>query len=382
MISRSAIIRSSVVTLLSLAFLTISINGVSVLSLFSPLEGDSDFQLSDLYTKVADRRPVSQCSDDVVVVATDGCRRSDIVDLIAALETFSPAAIGVDVNFRYPSEDDTRMIEVFDACENLTLPLILSQDSDGETFQVDENENSFLISWLDSERFSVVNLERYTMWGSVRTFRPTYSTPEGVIPGFALRLAFLADPEKAEAFTSRKHDSEYINYPSRTFEVLEPGDIINEDGSLDEGVKNSICGRVVLLGDLDNSKDVFPVPHKEMMPGVMIHAHCVDTILAGRGIDSMPMWLNIVLSVILCFVFALLHLSVERRLDNGVDFVMRVFQILLMFALYWLGCVLYIRNYYVDMSLVLLMVVTSALSMDICSGVAQILSQIINRFKK
>lgn len=382
MISRSAIIRSSVVTLLSLAFLTISINGVSVLSLFSPLEGDSDFQLSDLYTKVADRRPVSQCSDDVVVVATDGCRRSDIVDLIAALETFSPAAIGVDVNFRYPSEDDTRMIEVFDACENLTLPLILSQDSDGETFQVDENENSFLTSWLDSERFSVVNLERYTMWGSVRTFRPTYSTPEGVIPGFALRLAFLADPEKAEAFTSRKHDSEYINYPSRTFEVLEPGDIINEDGSLDDGVKNSICGRVVLLGDLDNSKDVFPVPHKEMMPGVMIHAHCVDTILAGRGIDSMPMWLNIVLSVILCFVFALLHLSVERRLDNGVDFVMRVFQILLMFALYWLGCVLYIRNYYVDMSLVLLMVVTSALSMDICSGVAQILSQIINRFKK
>lgn len=382
MISRSAIIRSSVVTLLSLAFLTISINGVSVLSLFSPLEGDSDFQLSDLYTKVADRRPVSQCSDDVVVVATDDCRRSDIVDLIAALETFSPAAIGVDVNFRYPSEDDTRMIEVFDACENLTLPLILSQDSDGETFQVDENENSFLISWLDSERFSVVNLERYTMWGSVRTFRPTYSTPEGVIPGFALRLAFLADPEKAEAFTSRKHDSEYINYPSRTFEVLEPGDIINEDGSLDDGVKNSICGRVVLLGDLDNSKDVFPVPHKEMMPGVMIHAHCVDTILAGRGIDSMPMWLNIVLSVILCFVFALLHLSVERRLDNGVDFVMRVFQILLMFALYWLGCVLYIRNYYVDMSLVLLMVVTSALSMDICSGVAQILSQIINRFKK
>ena len=382
MISRSAIIRSSVVTLLSLAFLTISINGVSVLSLFSPLEGDSDFQLSDLYTKVADRRPVSQCSDDVVVVATDDCRRSDIVDLIAALETFSPAAIGVDVNFRYPSEDDTRMIEVFDACENLTLPLILSQDSDGETFQVDENENSFLTSWLDSERFSVVNLERYTMWGSVRTFRPTYSTPEGVIPGFALRLAFLADPEKAEAFTSRKHDSEYINYPSRTFEVLEPGDIINEDGSLDEGVKNSICGRVVILGDLDNSKDVFPVPHKEMMPGVMIHAHCVDTILAGRGIDSMPMWLNIVLSVILCFVFALLHLSVERRLDNGVDFVMRVFQILLMFALYWLGCVLYIRNYYVDMSLVLLMVVTSALSMDICSGVAQILSQIINRFKK
>ena len=382
MISRSAIIRSSVVTLLSLAFLTISINGVSVLSLFSPLEGDSDFQLSDLYTKVADRRPVSQCSDDVVVVATDGCRRSDIVDLIAALETFSPAAIGVDVNFRYPSEDDTRMIEVFDACENLTLPLILSQDSDGETFQVDENENSFLTSWLDSERFSVVNLERYTMWGSVRTFRPTYSTPEGVIPGFALRLAFLADPEKAEAFTSRKHDSEYINYPSRTFEVLEPGDIINEDGSLDDGVKNSICGRVVLLGDLDNSKDVFPVPHKEMMPGVMIHAHCVDTILAGRGIDSMPMWLNIVLSVILCFVFALLHLSVERRLDNGVDFVMRVFQILLMFVLYWLGCVLYIRNYYVDMSLVLLMVVTSALSMDICSGVAQILSQIINRFKK
>lgn len=382
MISRSAIIRSSVVTLLSLAFLTISINGVSVLSLFSPLEGDSDFQLSDLYTKVADRRPVSQCSDDVVVVATDDCRRSDIVDLIAALETFFPAAIGVDVNFRYPSEDDTRMIEVFDACENLTLPLILSQDSDGETFQVDENENSFLTSWLDSERFSVVNLERYTMWGSVRTFRPTYSTPEGVIPGFALRLAFLADPEKAEAFTSRKHDSEYINYPSRTFEVLEPGDIINEDGSLDDGVKNSICGRVVLLGDLDNSKDVFPVPHKEMMPGVMIHAHCVDTILAGRGIDSMPMWLNIVLSVILCFVFALLHLSVERRLDNGVDFVMRVFQILLMFALYWLGCVLYIRNYYVDMSLVLLMVVTSALSMDICSGVAQILSQIINRFKK
>ena len=197
-----------------------------------------------------------------------------------------------------------------------------------------------------------------------------------------MRLAFLADPEKAEAFTSRKHDSEYINYPSRTFEVLEPGDIINEDGSLDDGVKNSICGRVVLLGDLDNSKDVFPVPHKEMMPGVMIHAHCVDTILAGRGIDSMPMWLNIVLSVILCFVFALLHLSVERRLDNGVDFVMRVFQILLMFVLYWLGCVLYIRNYYVDMSLVLLMVVTSALSMDICSGVAQILSQIINRFKK
>lgn len=382
MVTKSEIGRSLAVTLLSLAFLTISVNGVSILSLFSPLEGDSDFQLSDLYSKVADRRPVSQCSDEVVVVAVDDCQRTDIVDLVSALEAFSPAAIGVDVNFMYPSEDDFRMIEVFDACENLTLPLILSQDSAGGNFLMDANDNSFLTDWLDAERFSVVNLERYTMWGSVRTFRPSYSTPEGLVHGFAMRLAALADPKKAEAFIGRGRESEYINYPSRTFEILSRGDVINEDGSLNPEVRDIVSGKVVLLGDLDNSKDVFPVPHKDKLPGVLIHAHCVDTILSGRCIDSMPMWLNMIFSVLFCFGFAILHLYMERRFDHGVDFVMRAFQILLMFALYWIGCVLYVRNYYMDMSLVLLMLVTSALSMDICCGVAQIWSLIKNRIRK
>lgn len=379
---KSAIIRASVATLLSLAFLTISVNGVSILSLFSPLEGHSDFQLSDLYTRVADKRPVSYCSDEVVVLATDGCSRNDIVRMVDALRTFSPVAIGVDINFRYPSEDDMYMLSVFEDCGNLVLPYVVRHYPGENVFRADDWENSFLMEWLDPGKFSVVNMERFSMFGAVRTFRPLYEVSGSQVQGFPVSLAALADGERTARFLARGHDSEYISYHSRSFEVFSYDDVVKGDGGPNAAMAEKFRDKVVIMGDVANSKDVFPVPHKEMLPGVLIHAHCVDTILSGNHIDSLPLWVNILLSVLLCFAFSFMHVQVERRMDDGVDFVMRLLQVLLMLLLYRVGCMFFIHNYYIDMSIVLLMVVTGALAKDIYVGMEQIFYRLKNKFEK
>lgn len=109
-----------------------------------------------------------------------------------------------------------------------------------------------------------------------------------------------------------------------------------------------------------------------MLPGILIHAHCVDAILSSNHVDVMPQWICVLLSVILCFAFSYTQVQFKRHLEHGGDFAIRVFQVLLMFLLYWLGCVLFVHNYYVDMSFAILMIFTNTLSMDVCSGVKHI----------
>jgi len=379
---KSIIIRASVVTLLSLLLLTISIGGVSVLSLFSPLEGHADFQLSDLYVKVADKSPVSQCSDEIVVLATDGCSRMDIVRLVEAVESFSPAMIGVDINFQYPSEDDSYMLSVFENCRSLVLPLVLSSTLNSDAFSIESQNNSFLTTLLNCDSFSVVNMERHGAFGIVRTFRPFYNVDGTMFPSFPVKLAESIDSTRTKEFQKRNLKSEYISYHSRTFVTLYYEDIFSSNEELSAEVAGMIEGKIIIMGDLHNSKDFFPVPHKEALPGVLIHAHCVDTILSGNHIDVVPLWMNVLLSVLLCFVFSYMFIRLEIRLDVGVDFFIRVLQILLMFILYWVGCVFFVHGYYVDVSLVLLMLVTSTLSKDICVGIEQIYFSCKKRFNK
>lgn len=301
-----------VVAILSLIIMTISINGFSIMSLFSPVDGKSDFQLSDIYTKVANRRGVSYCSDRVLVVASDNCNREELVRMIDVLETMHPAAIGIDINFQYPGHDDSYMLSLFDECHNLVLPLIVSYDEENDVFVKDEWTNSFLTEWLEEEKFSVVNLERYTTWGPVRSFRPFYTVNDNQIPAFSVRLASLADKEATDAFIDRGLESEYINFTSRIVEVITHDDIFAEDGTIKPNIAEKVESRVVIVGDINNSKDLFPVPHEDKMPGAIIHAHCVDTILEGNYIDSFPEWLNILISVVLCYLFMLLHILVPQ----------------------------------------------------------------------
>lgn len=369
------------VAILSLIIITISINGFSIMSLFSPLDGKSDFQLSDIYTKVANRRGVSYCSDRVLVVASDNCSREEIVRMIEVLDAMHPDAIGVDINFQYPTHDDSYMLSVFDKCPNLVLPLIVSYDEGKDVFVKDEWTNSFLTEWLDEDKFSVVNLERYSTWGPIRSFRPFYTINDERIQSFSVHLASLADNEATDTFINRGYESEYINFTSRILEVITYGDIFAKDGTVNQNIATKVEGRVVIVGDVNNSKDLFPVPHEDKMPGAIIHAYCVDTILEGNYIDSFPKWLNILLSVVLCYLFMLFNILVEKHLNNGVDFVIRVVQIIIMFVLYKIGCTLYTNSYYVDMSLVLLMIGSTAFVLDICTGIEQFCKYLIKKIK-
>lgn len=371
-----------VVSTLSLIIMVISINGYSIISLFSPVDGKSDFQLSDIYTRVVNSRGVSYCSDRVLVVASDNCNREELTRIIDALDAMHPDAIGVDINFQYPTHDDSYMLSVFDECHNLVLPLIVSYDEENDLFVKDECANSFLTEWLDEDKFSVVNLERYSTWGPVRSFRPTYSTDCGKIPSFAMRLATLADKEAADAFVERGNESEYINFTSRIVEVIASDDIFAEDGTINANIAEKVKGRVVIVGDINNSKDLFPAPHEDKMSGVMLHAFCVNTILEGCYIDSFPRWLNILLSVVICYLFMLFYILAEKKLNHGVDFIIRVVQVLIMFILYKIGCTLYAHNYYVDVSLVLLIIGSSAFVLDICSGIEQLFKHLIKKIKR
>ena len=369
------------VALLSLIIMTISINGFSIMSLFSPVDGKSDFQLSDIYTKVANNRGVSYCSDKVLVVASDNCSREELVRMIDVLDAMHPGAIGVDINFQYPTHDDSYMLSVFDECHNLVLPLIVSYDEGNDEFVKDEWTNSFLTEWLEEEKFSVVNMERYTTWGAVRSFRPFYTIEDERIPSFSVRLASLVDKETTDVFVDRGNESEYINFTSRIIEVITYGDILTQEGTINPNIADKVEGRVVIVGDINNSKDLFPVPHEDKIPGAIIHAYCVDTILEGNYIDSFPEWLNILLSVVLCYLFMLLHVVVEKYIDNGVDFVIRVVQVLMMCVLYKIGCTLYVNNYYLDVSLVLLMIGSTAFVLDICTGIEHFGKYLMKKYK-
>ena len=95
------------ITLLAILMTRFVIYDFTELSAFMPMEKATDFEMSDLYNAVEENKAEHHLSQDVCVISLDNCSREGVLDVVNMVSAYGPAAIGLDIVFPWPEQDNT-----------------------------------------------------------------------------------------------------------------------------------------------------------------------------------------------------------------------------------------------------------------------------------
>ena len=363
------------IVLLAMLLTRFTIYNISSLSIFAPLDKEIDFQMSDLYNAVADNKAIHPFSQDVVIVGTDGCSRKEVLDIINKVSDCQPKAIGLDIYFTYPEEDNTYLIQTILGTPNLVGTEFAEQDVDGVHF------HQKYMSFYDSELRPLsgyINLNISNPQQVVRTFRPFVKSIDGdTLYSMPYVLAKLANPNKVNKLISQNQDEVIIDYT--TCDIM----ILTADELEDSYARESIYNKVVLIGDVQDLSDAHLTPVHGLKAGVMIHAYALQTILGEQYIDTTKSWFNWFIAILLCVIYVSLLLFSKRCMINYGSLVLRIGQFLVIYLLIYIGCSVYqSSHFYIDFAPGVLMLGLGSLAFDLWFGAYALIVIINNKIHK
>ncbi len=362
----SPVLHALAITVIAILLTVYLIYDFSSLSIFAPMEQSMDFQLSDVYSSVANSRPMSEMSDDVVIVSTNDCDRKQIAQIIEMVDYFAPSAIALDIFFPHRTLDDNILFSAVNNCDNIVLPYSLRYNANSDSFS--RGIKSFFDDSISGKSYGVINLAVNSVRDVVREFRPSFKVEDTVYNNFMAEVARIAQPDKYAILQQRNSETETIYFPSRQFDIITPEEIIG-DGVDFNDLEQRITGKSVLIGILNDINDEHITPTEPNMSGILIHAHALDTILNERYIKTSPKALNWAIAILLCFGFALFNIYTKDQLNNIGGLLIRIaqFGIMYLFALW--GCWYFAQfNTCLDFSQPLLMIGFGAVAFDIWFG--------------
>lgn len=352
-------------TVVGFALSRVVLYGLTSLAAFASADDSTEINFTDIYDKVADRSSVRTLSEDVVIVSVDGCDRSRIATAIDAVSFMEPSAVGLDLFFIYPSADDEDLIQAIGGCRNMVLPI-----TDGET-----PLKSYFYP-LSGCSYGCVNMNASSSNDIVRDYIPMFDVGPDKVPCMAAALAEKISGGRMQAGQTPAK----IWFPSVDFDVIEAEELVDEDGLPNLEAEERIKDKVVLIGVVNDGSDMHRTPIAEEMPGIMIHAHILDTILHDRRMNEAREELNLVIAILCCLLFLRLHLFFKDWLDDVGEMVMRIVQFVLIYVFLVLGVNLYVRHHcLVDFSMTLLMLGFSLTALSIMKGTVYLIKMIKNQ---
>ena len=357
------------ILLLAIGLSQVTTDDLSTLPYFSSA-GITDYDSSDFYQFVANARNERLLDNHIVIVPIDTLSRMDIATLVEDISLCNPAAIGLDVFFGYVADHDSLLLELLKQEPRLVLPMGVDAEGD-EGWKA---RNAYLFDSTQQQR-GVINLNISTPYSVVRNFRPYYQTDRGKIPHFTTALARMAVPESEthlqQWLSQASHGEEdeegqvvYINYGSREYEIIEPSQVIEKPEALEN--------KVVLLGTLNDMQDVHITPISEQMPGILIHAYTLSTILDADELTPLPKWAQWLLAIVLSLCFVMVSsASLNYRASN---LFMRLFQIAMFLLVVVCGTLLFFHlHLIVDLTFPLSLIALGLLALDLWNGILGVL---------
>lgn len=340
----------------------------STAALFSSPE-KNDFTISDFYNIVADGRDLAHLDDNIVIVNLDNADRADIADILNLIGLCGPRAVGLDVTFEDRREGDSILLDAIAMTPHLVQPITLVPTERNDSFRL--AAHSYFYEPGVSKGFASSAMPSKYANSMIREFQTSFPTAElGTVPSFALELARIADPEAAAELERRGNKLEIINYHSRRFRSYEPEEL--EDNAAE------LTNRVILLGALHEKGDMHPSPVNSMMPGILIHANALATVLDRAYMTSMPKWGQWLLGFALCYLIVFTHLSLTVRIKG---LVLRILQVVLLYAVVQVGYYMFLmHNIIIDFSYALLMLAFGIFACDIWNGMAAVSEWIVEKY--
>lgn len=339
----------------------------SITSLFSSPDQE-DFAISDFFTRMADHRPVRLLDSDIVLVDIGFTGRKEIAEALELLTLCGPRTVALDVLFEEPHEDDSRLLAALAATPSLVLPVGL--DETRSAARMGGGKQAFTIGDTgyfyarSKAKLGAANMPGRFEHSTIREFRPSYNLADGrTVLSFPAAIAREADPEAFRMLQKRTetsgNDLELVDFASREFTTI-PIDRIADSPEL-------FADKIVIIGSFSDIADSHKSPVNATMPGAMIHAYALSTILNGRYYDHTPPPLDIALAFLLSFGVVWMTAGVNPR-ARGLF--MRVLQMATVLCAVWLCYSLFAdHRIIVDCSALLLSITFALFASDIWNGV-------------
>lgn len=329
-----------------------------------------DFNMTDFFKVVANSRPVSDMDTSVVLVDIGFTEREDVIGVLELLSDFEPAAVGLDATFNEKRPGDENLFAAIDRCPNLVMAVGVGTNARRHPTFLPNDYSYFYNQHCDKHRHGVINLPSKFHGATIRDFRPRFPIENAdTLPGMALALAEIVNPEAAAKLRSRAKELETIDYPSRKFDII-PWFELPE-------ASERVKGKAVLVGALGEVGDTHATPIDDHMDGVIIHALALSTILRGVYFTTVPKFITMGMGFLLCFLLCFILLLPKK--SRAFSLWMRLLQLGLLYALIRIGYWLYIDyNVIFDFSYSLMMVVFGYFALDIWNGLCYYTEKVKN----
>ena len=330
----------------------------SSISYFAPLEKASDFELSDFLQIVAHEQGAHHLDEEVVVVNVDGCDRQGIADVLMDLAYLQPKCVGIDILFDTPRQGDSVLLEAVDALPCAVMACEISVQKDGHM----KVHDSYFTSLMPQLRRGAVTWNGEDMLSVIREIPLSFAVgvaETDTVQCFETALLEAAADPSLQVLRQRGTTDEIIDYSTYMHTILRPHQLLEAE--------ERVRGKYVLVGIANKSEDLHATPVNRAMPGVMIHAQALSTLLHGAYYRFTPEWLDWLLAIVLCvFMVALKYAMNDKKY---ADLLIRIVQFLMLCMILFLGYAFFLRwRIVIGFSASLLMVALGLMAKEVADA--------------
>lgn len=389
-----------------------SLTAFKIFDIFDPIGAAfEDMEMTDIVFSQLRDSPVV---DDRVVLVNVGERtRFEIAMMIDSVNQFDPLAIGIDIFFHEPKEDDplgdSLLEKSLERVKNLVMPLKAEYADSGDWFDK-------TISWEPFNKNAelahvnfITDAEVQEDLKMCREFVPQVPIgrkgEEEMVPAFAVKMASFLDKEKADAFLKRNHEVEVVNYRGNIidygatkfgnmFYALDHYEVLewkfNEETFTYERryvPENVITGKIVIfcfmgevLGDRKALEDKYFTPLNSTyigrafpdMYGGVIHANIVTMILNEDYISQLSEWQSWALAILICLLNVSAFSWIYKKIPRWYDGVTKLIQLVEFFAIVFVMIyVMESASLKLDLTIALFVVAIVGDSLEVYYGVVK-----------
>jgi CHASE2 domain len=364
----------SMVTIFTFAFMygLSKLLDLKVFSAFDPIgQAIGDMEISDIAFSIRDEPPADQ---DVVIVNIGYLDRGQIGDEVRNIIKYKPKVIGFDILFSCIDCEPAR-----DTLANLSLASALSQANDmgikvvlaekllqtdklitekGDTEEQDSIEHTIPLI-LQNAYEGYVNLdtdaEHQEDLKACRIINPRVKVNGKDELALEVRMAMCADSVKTQKFLDRNNYAEVINYRGNVVDIHKASDetyrgkytLFDPEQALDTAYwpeyEAAIKDKIVIFGFLGQDMfdtswdDKFFTPinvnyagkTRPDMYGIVVHANVISMILKEDYVDTMPMWGQFSLAIVVLMLTVALFFKIEEKLPIWYDLLSLLIQVAL-----------------------------------------------------
>ncbi len=294
----------------------------------------SDISFNDLAFSPQNAQSMTR-DDRIIIVNIDTMQRQAIADLINKIETFSPAAIGIDVLFLENKDSivDKYLLQTLKTYPNIVTSEQLQWKKNKSNKDVPEMKGIFKNENLKTGYVNFIGEDS----GVIRYYSPFEKGKGYNYSAFSSAVLETSKLKEYNLLVERNKETEWINYKRTAAQYY----IFNGVDILHSPTDTSFFkNKIILVGFYDDDPNYIEDKHftplntkfvgKSIpdMNGIVINANIISMVLDNAFIHKSPLWLNVLLAICITWIsFAVfLHFYLHRHL--GFHIIVPIIQLI------------------------------------------------------